>query len=512
MRSLYIFLQASVASIVGAATCTMNDYGAMTSELSAMSTGFEKCLALMDPAAAWNCLSLTAGSIDNTCVQCIVGSIKVDQIACMMRCATGISMEGCDRCMATIMYSLISCIPAELATMLQSQLGNLSTITSGLGDIFNSTNGEDNYDGPTWGGPRPPSEEGMRCRMRDLKHLIPRGHSDIETLIDCFVTKSESEDWSSCFPEVSNPEHRPDSSCTECLTTVLSQGAKLSCSTQCSGDLSNVNECRECLVNVGSMGFGRCTGMSEPPMPFICTTADQTTYSSNEGASILLACIQADPSTVSDCLSQSAVLGNGAIQDSCLACLSKAPSWTSAIPIPVCSCAVDANSMNLVCDGAGCGDSPESITPDAPLVVDSVFVDHCFDPNSLRRSVQPEDIPCSLDDLSEMSKSADEMVDCMTDSDRESCMQTHSSNVSGTCNSCLAYSLPSTCDSSDCWDEALATSAGSCLYYGYPVSALETSSYTTTSSPTETTTSGSLSLLAGSMCGLLAIVTLHISF
>ena len=423
---------ASLVLVSAKERCSMRDMTELASQ-TAISANLEKCAQLSDPVAITNCVASVGAGSNNACIQCITSSIYPDQMECLVNCANGSQTTGCDECSLSLLNGLkATCIPAVLPGKHPESIDDIAAIlppSMGHGSHHEVGGHSSNH--------------AKRCGMKDIRRILPRGNADMDTMIQCFTAATTQSAFIACLPEeTGNNKNRV---CTDCLTTVLYQGYQLGCLDVCQPS-NSAPVCRTCLVGMISAGLGRCTGASEPPAETVCDAADLSTYTAT-GKDVLLNCVKADPTKVADCLSTGTT-----IKATCITCLAAAPAWASTPCNP--------SDTNCV----------------APAV-DTVFADHCFDPNSLQKPETEETVtmPCSLDDFSLVAQAGDTLASCLSTgsgSATSTCLSATSS--SSTCQQCIQGGLPSTCasQSASCWDDAVATSSGTCMYSGYTVKAI----------------------------------------
>ena len=483
--------------------CTLPDLQAMATAsngIAQVEANGDACMqALAQPITAegiLTCLRATAGEANNRCIDCIIGSVSPQILSCLVNCGMGIQTTGCDTCQKDMMFSALgNCMPPGVGGLLLGMAGNSGqSATNGtdlsqlFGGITGIGGGRHHHHGSAWG-----PEVGLRCSLRDMKKILPRGSEDMETFVDCVGNlPTMTESWDSCFPLFE--EVISNSNCTSCVSDLVAQ-VQVGCSTACTG--TNVmEECKNCIKHTASMGFGLCTGVAEPPIQPACSAADVSLYTNNNGETDLLACLNQD-GPMASCIEQSRI---SSISSSCRSCLIEAPTWSSAQPSS-CNCTLSIPSVPTHDNGGhGVRDSQtpafvcdESCAESRPPV-DSVSVDGCFDPNGFRRpgDTTPEFginetvalmMPaCSIDDAITLSDAATTVTSCLGSSDPESCIAAvNSANV--TCTQCVSATIPTTCDDADCWDQSLSTSVGSCMYSGFPVSFLASEGEATTPAP-----------------------------
>jgi hypothetical protein len=425
-------------------------------------------------SAIRSCLIEAVSSTNNSCAECMFGSVSERSIACMINCSSGRKTVGCDKCDTHMTSQAVGkCLPEDVAKFVLQQIGRNNTGGDLLEEIASLA---DSHLGAVGRHYHPGRHEGMhggmRCGLGDFKRIIPQGRGTVETFVECLGNLSSLADsWTDCLPSTRGLDS--SSNCTTCVTDVMGQ-IKSACSDVCTVPVSRgFSDCRHCLHNAIAMGMGLCLGVSDPPALASCSGSDAYTFNSNNGSVVVLNCIKSG-GDVATCLAQSTISN---LNQQCLSCLAVSRAWSSNGLEGTCSCSLDPNSTDMTCDS-----SCDSVDPSS---FDSVLVDGCFDPNGLRRPNDTQAIvgdivsndtivttECAIDDITTLASRAGNVASCLSTSGStvSSCFQ--SSSISVTCLNCLTASVNSTCDSLLCWNQELSSIAGSCLYGGTPVVAL----------------------------------------
>ena len=459
-------------------SCNLEDFQQMVMMSDSLDqiglTGVSCIAALEQPITAegiLDCLKSTGAQIHNGCVDCIFQSITPQQMTCMVNCMAETQTEGCDACQQELMVTALgNCLPRGIAGLVMGQLGgqgngtDVSSILSGLGGSMN-------------GGPHRGPNGALRCTLGEMAKIMPHGKRNIDNFVSCVGNlTSPTESWTPCFP--STEEVYYNSVCIGCVTNVFSQ-LQTACSDVCTDGLT-LDTCKNCLRHTASMGMGLCTGVAEAPVQAACNALDANIFSANEGPAALLNCKNGN-GPMQACIENSDI---AQISSPCRQCVMAAPTWSSLEPQP-CNCTMmipqapvhgekGNNNPHMVCD-EGCNN--------ARPPVDQVSVDACFDPNGLRR---PGDVgfafgindtvallmpACSPDDMLSLSDASTDVTSCLNTTDPHSCVSTVTP-ANATCTQCVAVSMQTECQDTECWDQELSTSVGSCMYSGFPIQAL----------------------------------------
>ena len=463
-----------VTAVANGERCSLPDFQtAMTSNLGGIEQVLTPCLSTPGFSDIAACFQNGVAQINNPCLDCIAAALDPRSIVCMMNCAIDPTKEDCDKCGMGFLERLFgNCLPVEIAGLLQGQLGQGGPLGSIFGNITQPPIASNDYP--------------IICSLSDVE--------DARTIVTEYITCVDNLpagelDWSSCNPSIS-------SVCGDCLALVF-QSTHTSCFNDCVSGYG-LASCKLCITNTASLGIGRCTGALTQPPPSPCSPEDAALYSDN-GEAQLLQCINSQGNDITTCLDGTPLTGLG---QQCKSCLAAAPAWSSTVQS--CSCGYDPSNNVFTCED-NCNNTPE--------VVDSVSVRLCFDPYNMRRSddterdifdntsqdFNPFNPACSLDDLGTLNNESGQLIDCMVSDLMVPCFERHVS-TSSTCSQCMRATMTATdCTDIDCFDKAITTSAGICLYSGFPLSSLTVEGgdlSTTTSQPESTTVSGSFTLSA----------------
>ena len=438
-------------------SCDLNDIQTVPALLS---NDIRTCLQNQGVGQIKACLQTAAAGSTDPCKKCLLTSFDSPAIACIFNCdRKGTAKNGCTSCSSRAMTRIVSeCFSPEVSGMLITQL---SDVVGDLGSLLGNMTD-----------PLKLHQQQTRCNIGDIASMLPRGQDHIQNSIACTNSLDLAADWSSCLPQVTG--QGAPSICTDCVANTMNY-AHISCYTSCHGGKKSSTDCYNCLHNSATVGIGRCMGNVSEPVTSPCSANDASFYYGTNGKGILLECLNTEKtaSNVDRCL-DAAFYG---MSGNCLECLSSAPAWSSASD-STCTCSVDS-SGTMNCDNA-CG-----------TTWNEVSVNSCFDPNLLRRPNDTETV------YSESSPSWSDVTPvCPITNITSMSVET---SCGGTINSCISDSSEcsqcvrststtseTSCTSSACWEEVLATSAGSCLYRGFPLQAIDTSVTTTPKSSIQT--------------------------